>query len=353
MEKLLMKGNEAVGAAAIKAGCRHFFGYPITPQNEIPEYMAKELPPLGGTFVQAESEIAAINMVYGAAGAGARVMTSSSSPGIALKQEGISYIAASELPCVIVNMMRSSPGLGGIQPAQADYFMSTRGGGNGDYYMPVYAPASIQETVELVMEAFEVADFYCTPVMVLGDGMIGQMMESVEFPEPKKRSLPAKDWATVGTGGKRKPNIINSLRIEPDVLEPHIQKLLDKYEVIKENETLYEKVNCEDADVVAVAYGTISRVVRNAIKKCEEEGIKLGLIRPITLWPFPFAAFEEISPNTKAFLSVEMSAGQMVDDVKIAANGRIPVEFYGRYGGNVPQPDEIVAKVKDILGGGK
>lgn len=353
MEKLLMKGNEAVGAAAIKAGCRFFFGYPITPQNEIPEYMSKELPLVGGTFVQAESEIAAINMVYGAAGAGARVMTSSSSPGIALKQEGLSYMAGSELPCVIVNMMRSSPGLGGIQPAQADYFMSTRGGGNGDYYMPVYAPASIQETVDLVMEAFDVADQYRTPVMILGDGMIGQMMESVEFKEPKKRKLAEKDWAAVGTGGKRKPNIINSLEIEPDVLEAHIEKLFVKFDEIKKNEVLFEKVNCEDADVVAVAYGTISRVVRNAIKKCEAEGIKLGLIRPITLWPFPFEAFEEISPKTKAFLSVEMSAGQMIDDVKIAANGRIPVEFYGRNGGNVPKPDGVVDKVKEILGGGK
>jgi 2-oxoglutarate ferredoxin oxidoreductase subunit alpha len=353
MEKLLMKGNEAVGAAAIKAGCRFFFGYPITPQNEIPEYMSKELPPLGGTFVQAESEIAAINMVYGAAGAGARVMTSSSSPGISLKQEGLSYIAASELPCVIVNMMRSSPGLGGIQPAQADYFQATRGGGNGDYYMPVYAPASIQETVDQVMEAFEVADSYRTPVMILGDGMIGQMMESVEFGEPVKRKLPPKDWAAVGTGGKRKPNIINSLEIEPEVLEKHIEKLLEKYEVIRANETRYERYNCEDADVIAVAYGTISRVVKNAVKKCEGEGIKLGLIRPITLWPFPFEAFDDISPNTRAFLSVEMSAGQMVDDVKIASNGRLPVEFYGRYGGVVPKPDEVVAKVKDILGGAK
>lgn len=353
MEKLLMKGNEAVGAAAIKAGCRYFFGYPITPQNEIPEYMAKELPPIGGTFVQAESEVAAINMVYGAAGAGARVMTSSSSPGIALKQEGMSYIAASELPCVIVNMMRSSPGLGGIQPSQADYFQSTRGGGNGDYYMPVYAPASIQETVDLIMEAFDVADIYRTPVLILGDGMIGQMMESVEFKEPKKRPLPEKDWAAVGTEGKRDPNIVNSLIIEPDILEKHIEKLLVKYDNIKKNEVRYEKINCDDADVVAVAYGTISRVVRNAIKKCEAEGIKLGLIRPITLWPFPFEAFEEISPNTKAFLSVEMSTGQMVDDVKIAAAGRLPVEFFGRYGGIVPKPDEVVDKVKEILGGAK
>ena len=348
-----MKGNEAVGAAAIKAGCEFFFGYPITPQNELPEYMSRELPKNGGLYLQAESEIGAINMVYGAAGAGARVMTSSSSPGIALKQEGISYLAGAELPCVIVNMMRSSPGLGGIQPAQGDYFQATRGGGNGDYYTPVFAPASIQETVDLVIEAFDVADAYRTPVMILGDGMIGQMMESVEFKEPKKRELPSKDWALSKTGRTGRDRLINSLYIKPEELEPHIQKLMDKYEVIKEKETLYEKYNCEGADVVAVAYGTVSRIVRNAIKQLEADGIKLGLIRPITLWPFPFKAFDEISPETKAFLSVEMSAGQMIDDVKIASAGRLPVEFYGRYGGVVPKPVEVVNKVKEILGGAK
>jgi 2-oxoglutarate ferredoxin oxidoreductase subunit alpha len=353
MEKMLMKGNEAVGAAAIKAGCKYFFGYPITPQNELPEYMSRELPKIGGTYLQAESEVAAINMVYGAAGTGERVMTSSSSPGIALKQEGISYLAGAELPCVIVNMMRSSPGLGGIQPAQGDYFQATRGGGNGDYYTPVYAPASIQETVDLVMGAFDVADIYRTPVMILGDGMIGQMMESVEFKELEKRNLPEKDWAVRGNAAVREKRLINSLYINPEELEPHIQGLMRKYEVIKEKETRYEKYNCDGADVVAVAYGTVSRIVRNAIKKLEEDGIKLGLIRPITLWPFPHAAFDEISPETKAFLSVEMSAGQMIDDVKIANAGRLPVEFYGRLGGIVPKPIEIVNKVKEILGGTK
>ncbi len=353
MSKVLMKGNEAVGAAAIKAGCNYFFGYPITPQNEIPEFMARELPKNGGVFLQAESEIAAINMVYGAAGAGARVMTSSSSPGIALKQEGISYIAGAELPCVIVNMVRGGPGLGGIQPSQSDYYQSTRGGGNGDYRHIVYAPASVQEAVDLVMEAFDVADYYRNPVIVLGDGMIGQMMEPVEFKETKKRELPPKDWATVGTKRERKPNVINSLYIDPKVLEDHVIKLEEKYAMMKENEVRYEEYNLEDADIVIVAYGTTSRIAKNAIAKCAEEGIKVGLIRPITLWPFPDAVFDKISEKTKALLTVEMSTGQMIDDVKIAINGRKPVYFYGRTGGMVPTPNAIVDEIKKIVGGDK
>jgi len=353
MEKLLMKGNEAVGAAAIKAGCRHFFGYPITPQNEIPEFMSREMPKVGGVFVQAESEVAAINMVYGAAGSGARVMTSSSSPGMSLKQEGISYLAGAELPCVIVNMARSGPGLGGILPAQADYFQSTRGGGNGDYYLPVFAPASIQETVDLVQEAFDVADYYRTPVLILGDGMIGQMMETVEFRDVPKRDLPPKDWATVGTGEKRAPNIINSLRIVAEELEGFLKGYEKKWQVITEKECRYEAIGIEDADVVAVAYGTMSRIVRNSIDICAAEGIKLGLIRPITVWPYPYHAFDKVNPNAKALLSVEMSLGQMVDDVKIASNGRWPVDFYGRSGGAVPTPEEVVNHVKKIMGGAK
>lgn len=353
MSKVLMKGNEAVGAAAIKAGCKFFFGYPITPQNEIPEYMARELPKNGGVFLQAESEIAAINMVYGAAGSGARVMTSSSSPGIALKQEGISYIAGAELPCVIVNMVRGGPGLGGIQPSQSDYFQATRGGGNGDYRHLVYAPASIQEAVDLVMEAFDVADYYRNPVIVLGDGMIGQMMEPVEFKEPKKRELPPKDWATTGTKGERKPNIINSLYIEAKPLEEHNLSLEEKYAKMKENEVRYEDYNLEDAEVVIVAYGTTSRIAKNAIAKCAEEGIKVGLIRPITLWPFPVAAFDKISDKTKAVLTVEMSTGQMIDDVKIAVNGRKPVYFYGRTGGMIPTPNAVADEIKKIVGGDK
>ncbi|MBI9102639.1 MAG: 3-methyl-2-oxobutanoate dehydrogenase subunit VorB [Spirochaetales bacterium] len=353
MEKLLMKGNEAVGVAAIKAGCRHFFGYPITPQNEIPEFMAREMPKVGGVFLQAESEIAAINMVYGAAGCGIRVMTSSSSPGISLKQEGISYLAGAELPCVIVNMMRGGPGLGSIQPGQADYFQSTRGGGNGDYYTPVLAPSSVQETIEMVQDAFDIADMYRTPVLVLGDGLIGQMMESVEFKDRPERVLPAKDWATVGTGEKREPNIINSLYIKADELEKHVNKLQKKYDVIREKECMWEEIDIEDADVVAVAYGTTSRIVLNAMKTLADEGVKVGLIRPKTLWPFPYKAFEKIGPKTKAVLCVEMSAGQMIDDVKIAVAGRQPVEFYGRSGGIIPVPSEVADAVRKIMGGTK
>ncbi|MTI49755.1 3-methyl-2-oxobutanoate dehydrogenase subunit VorB [Sporosalibacterium faouarense] len=354
MAKVLMKGNEAIGAAAIKAGCKYFFGYPITPQNELPEFMSRELPKVDGCFVQAESEVAAINMVYGAAGAGVRVMTSSSSPGIALKQEGISYIAGAELPCVIVNIVRGGPGLGGIQPAQSDYYQATRGGGNGDYRHVVYAPATIQETVDLVMESFDVADQYRIPVMVIGDGMIGQMMEPVEFNEPKRRELPSKEWATDGTKGEREPNIINSLFIDPEELEVHVNERLEKkHAIITEKEVRFESYNVEDADVVCVAYGTTSRIVKNAIAKCEEEGLKVGLIRPITLWPFPDKAFEAITDKTKGILTVEMSTGQMIDDVKIAMNGRKPVYFHGRTGGMIPNPDDIVAEIKKIVGGEK
>lgn len=354
MAKLLMKGNEAIGAAAIQAGCRYFFGYPITPQNELPEYMSRELPKVEGTFVQAESEVAAINMVYGAAGAGGRVMTSSSSPGIALKQEGISYIAAAELPCLIVNIMRSSPGLGGILPAQGDYFMATRGGGNGDYFMPVYAPATLQEAVDMVREGFDVAEQYRTPVMVLGDGMIGQMMEAVEFTELKKREIPSKaGWMTDGTRGKREPHIINSLNIVAEDMEAHIAKLSAKWDTIRREECRWDEYNLEGADVVAVAYGTTSRVVRNAVKILEDQGIRLGLIRPRTLWPFPYQAFDKIDGKTRAVLSVELSTGQMVDDVKIGVAGRQPVEFYGRTGGVVPTPEEIAGVVAKIAGGAR
>lgn len=351
MSKVLMKGNEAIGAAAIKAGCRYFFGYPITPQSELPEYMSKALPEVGGVFLQAESEIAAINMVYGAAGSGARVMTGSSSPGISLKQEGITYCAGAELPCVIVNVMRGGPGLGSIQPGQADYFQSTRGGGNGDYRTIVYAPASIQETVDYVMEAFDKADIYRMPVLILADGMIGQMMEAVEIKEPKKIELPEKDWATVGTKGKRKPNIINSLYLDSEKLEQHNIKLQNKYKKIEEREVLYEAYGLEDADVVCVAYGTTSRIVKNAIKHCNNNGIKVGMIRPITLWPYPYEVFKSINPNAKGILTVEMSAGQMIDDVKIAIEGRLPVYFNGRCGGMIPTPASIIEDIEKIAGG--
>lgn len=348
MAKILMKGNEAFGKAAIEAGCKYFFGYPITPQNELPEYMAKELPNVGGVFVQAESEVSAINMIYGGAGTGARVMTSSSSPGIALKQEGITYAAGAELPCVVVNVMRGGPGLGGIQPSQADYFMSTRGGGNGDYRTPVFAPATVQEAVDMIMEAFNVADFYRTPVMVVADGMIGQMMEPVEFRTPKTRELPVKDWATTGTKGKRKPNIINSLYLQPDELEQHCIKLEAKYKEIEKNEVDYEMYKTEDAELVFVAYGTTSRIVKNAIEILRGEGIKAGLIRPKTLWPFPVEAFNQI-PEAKNLLTVEMSMGQMVEDVRLAVEGRLPVHFYGRAGGMIPDPDGIANKAKEVV----
>ncbi len=348
-----MKGNEAVGAAAIEAGCRYFFGYPITPQNEIPEYMSRELPKVGGSFVQAESEVAAINMVYGAAGSGARVMTSSSSPGISLKQEGISYIAGAELPCLIVNMMRGGPGLGGIQPSQTDYFQATRGGGNGDYRLLVLAPADVQELVDLVIEGFDLADKYRNPVMILGDGMIGQMMEPVEFKTREMKYLPQKDWATDGTKGRRKPNVINSLYLDAEDLERHNKILQDKYQRMRDEEIRVESYNLEDADVVISAYGTTSRIAKTAIAKLEKEGYKVGLIRPISLYPYPYEEFDKIKDDCKGILTVEMNTGQMIDDVKIAVKGRIPTYFYGRSGGMIPTPEAIVNKVKEIYGGEK
>src|SRR5690554_6285926 len=273
MAKVLMKGNEAIGAAAIQAGCKYFFGYPITPQSELPEYMARELPKVGGVFLQAESEIAAINMVYGAAGAGARVMTSSSSPGISLKQEGISYIAGAELPCLIVNIMRGGPGLGSIQPSQTDYFQATRGGGNGDYRLVVLAPANVQELVQLIIEGFDLADYYRNPVMILGDGMIGQMMEPVEFGNIKRKELPEKTWATTGTNGEREPNVINSLYLDASDLEQHNIHLQEKYDKMRKDEVRVESYNVEDADVVISAYGTTARIAKTAIAKLEEEGL--------------------------------------------------------------------------------
>jgi 2-oxoglutarate ferredoxin oxidoreductase subunit alpha len=353
MAKVLMKGNEAIGAAAIKAGCKYFFGYPITPQSELPEYMSSELPKIGGVFLQAESEVAAINMVYGAAGAGVRVMTSTSSPGMALKQEGITYCAGAELPCVIVNVMRGGPGLGGIQPSQSDYFQATRGGGNGDYRTLVYAPASIQELVDYVMESFVKADQYRMPVIVLADGMIGQMMEAVEFKEPKQVKLEEKTWATDGTKGKRKPNVINSLFLDPQALEDHNWKLDRRYKEIEKNEVLVESYGLEDADVVCVAYGTTARIVKNAIEDCKAKGLKVGLIRPITLWPYPYDEFKKINPNCKGLLTVEMSTGQMIDDVKIGAEGKFPIYFNGRVGGMVPTPTSISADIEKIAGGTK
>ncbi len=354
MARKLIKGNEAIAAAAINAGCRHFFGYPITPQNEIPEYMSRELPKIGGVYVQAESEVAAINMVYGAAGAGARVLTSSSSPGISLMQEGISYIAGAELPCVLVNIMRAGPGLGGVQPSQGDYFQATKGGGHGDYHVIVLAPANLQEAADLTQLAFDLADRYRNPVMVLADGMIGQLMEPVELsPYRPPVDLPPKDWTTTGTdrsGGRRR--VINSLYLYPDQLEQHVRALYAKYAEVERTEVRYERFACDDADLVIVAYGTVSRIARSAIEKCRRLGLRVGLLRPITLYPFPYAAFAPVCDRAQALLVVEMSMGQMLDDVKIAVAGRKPIAFYGRTGGIVPTTEEVVKQVQALLGGG-
>ncbi len=351
-EKKLMKGNEAIAEAAVIAGCRYFFGYPITPQNQIPEYMSKRMPEVGGCFLQAESELAAINMVYGAAGAGARVMTSSSSPGITLKQEGISYIACAELPCVIVNMVRSGPGLGGILPSQGDYFQATRGGGHGDYRTVVYAPSSVQEAADLVMEAFDVADQYRIPVLILGDGMIGQIMEPVEFKKTNKRQLPEKDWAATGWDGiSRERAVINSLYIEACDMEKVLYKLTEKYNEIQKNETLFEEYKMDDADICLVAYGTTSRICKVAVNKARGLNIKAGLIRPVTLWPFPSDAISKAADTAKIFLAVEMSAGQMVEDVRLAVNGKRKVDFYGTFGGVIPDYRDIVEKIKTLREG--
>lgn len=346
MAKTLMKGNEAIAVAAMMGGLDAYFGYPITPQNEVSEYLAKHLLPNGKVFLQAESEVAAINMVYGAAAAGKRVMTSSSSPGIALKQEGISYIAAAELPCVIVSVMRGGPGLGGIQPSQSDYYQATRGGGNGDYQVIVFAPETIQETIDTLKEAFDIADYYRNPVMVLVDGLIGQMMESVDLEkQSKKRFLPNKDWAVSGTKNHPGRNIVNSLFLDPQQLENHNIHLQEKYQLIKKNETKTEVFGIDDADYVIVAYGTMARICRSAIEILEEKGIHVGMIRPISLWPYPKAIFTEINLYCKGILCTEMSMGQMLDDVLIANNGRLPVGFYGRTGGMVPDPEEVVEAI--------
>ena len=348
-EKLLMKGNEVIAEAAMRAGCKHYFGYPITPQTEIAHYMAKKMPEIQGTFVQAESEVAAINMVYGAAAAGARVLTSSSSPGISLKQEGLSYIAGAELPCVVVNIVRCGPGLGGILPAQCDYFQAVKGGGHGDYKMVVLAPSSVQELYELTVDAFNISDRYRICTMIMGDGMLGQMMEAVEFKDKEEVYQADKSWALTGTKMKRESNDVTSIYINPEVLENHNLKLQAKYRQIEQNEVRVETYNCENADIIVTAYGTIARIIKNVIKSAEKEGIKVGLIRPISLWPFPTEAFEKYAETPKAFLSVELSAGQMVEDVRLAVNGKRPVHFYGRMGGMVPSQKEILNKIKEIL----
>lgn len=347
--KKLWKGNEAIAEAAIAAGCRYFFGYPITPQNEIPEYMSWRLYEVGGAFIQAESEVSAINMVYGAAGAGARCMTSSSSPGFSLKQEGISYIAGAEVPCVLVNIMRSGPGLGGIQPSQGDYFQATKGGGHGDYHCMVYAPCSIQEFVDYMVKAFDKADEYRNPVMLIGDGMLGQMMEPAEIPPMRDlKDLPAKPWAASGnTDGKQR--LINSIRIDADDLEQHNIRLAAKYARMAEKDVEYELYKTDDAEVVFVAYGSVARICKAAVNELREQGVKAGLVRPITLFPYPTEIISKIADraDVKKFITVELSMGQMVEDVRLAVNGRKPVEFYGRAGGNVMMPGDLVKYVKE------
>ena len=349
-EKVLMKGNEAIGEAAIVAGCRYYFGYPITPQTELTEYMAKKMPKVGGVFLQAESEVAAINMIYGAAGAGARSLTSSSSPGISLKQEGISYIAGAELPCVIVNIVRGGPGLGSIQPSQCDYFQATKGGGHGDYRNIVLAPNSVQELVDITILSFDLADQYRNPVMILGDGALGQMMEPVEFKESQITPV-EKPWAATGLRGRTQPNIINSLHLKPEDLEKHNIHLQNKYALISNNEVRFEEIQTEDADLVIVAYGITSRIARTAVDKARSQGLKVGLLRPITLWPFPSEIIEKLANHAQSFLTVELSAGQMVEDVRLAVNGKKPVYFYGRMGGMMPNPKEIYEQIISILNG--
>jgi 2-oxoglutarate ferredoxin oxidoreductase subunit alpha len=351
MGKVLMKGNEVIAEAAVHAGCKYFFGYPITPQSELVAYMARRLPEVGGLFLQAESEIAAINMVYGAAGTGVRVMTSSSSPGFSLKQEGISYLVGAELPAVICNIVRGGPGLGNIQPAQSDYFQVTKGGGHGDYNLPVLAPASLQEIVELTKDAFDIADRYRTPVILMGDGMLGQMMEPVEFGERPETEMPKKDWATTGTRGDGGPKIITSLELDAESLEKRNWTLQQKFSTIKENEVRYETYQTNDADFIMVAFGTVARIAMNALNKARHDGVRVGLIRPISLWPFPEKPFIETRDTVKAYISVEMSAGQMIEDVRLAVNGHAPVEFFGRTGGVVPTQEEIYEKIMTVAGG--
>lgn len=351
MSKVLMKGNEAIGEGAIRAGCRHFFGYPITPQSELPHYLAKRMPEVGGVFLQAESEVSSINMVYGAAGAGVRVMTSSSSPGLSLMQEGISYMAGAELPCVIVNVMRGGPGLGNIAPSQSDYFQATKGGGHGDYNLITLAPASVQEIIDLMSKAFDLADRYRTQVMLLGDGVLGQMMEPVELGEMKEMKVMEKPWAASGQRDRSQRNIINSLYIVPEVCEEFNQKLAAKYAEITANEKLWEEYQLAEAEIVLVAYGTAARICKAAVDKARAKGIKVGLIRPITLWPFPSEVMAQAASTAKDFLTVEMSMGQMVEDVRLAVNGACPVHFYGRTGGMVPTVADVLKEIEKLAGG--
>lgn len=355
-EKRLMKGNEAFAIAAIRSGCRFYFGYPITPQNEIPEYMSRELAKAGGSFIQAESELAAINMAYGAAAAGGKVLLSSSSPGIALMQEGLSIISSVQLPLVLLNVMRGGPGIGTIQPSQADYNQVTRGGGNGDYHIIVYAPSSIQEAVDMIGKAYEVADEYRNPVIVAVDGMIGQMMEPVVLPEDKggmkEEDIPeSKPWALTGHKNKRDRNVLKSLQLKQELLEEEINEYWPKYEKAERELPEYDARNLENAEVVFVSYGSTARVVIEAMEILKEEGIETGLLRPKTLWPFPYKAFDELGPNVKKVISVELSKGQMIYDVRLAVNGKFDVDLINRVGGMLLSPAEIAERTKELIGG--
>jgi 2-oxoglutarate ferredoxin oxidoreductase subunit alpha len=351
-ERVLMCGNEALAEAAIIAGCDAYFGYPITPQNEVPAYMARRMPEEGRIFVQSESELAAISMVFGASATGKRAMTSSSSPGISLMQEGISYLAGAELPSVIVNVMRGGPGLGNIAPSQADYFQATRGGGHGDYRTIVLGPSSVQELADCMILAFDLADLYLMPVMVLADGILGQMMEPVVLERKTSRELPPKDWALTGAK-ERDQNIVRSLWLKEGALEAHNNKLQARYEQIQRNEVICEQYGVDEAEIVVVAYGVAARIVRGAVTRAREEGINVGWIRPVTLWPFPSEEINKAADEFRIFLTVEMSNGQMVEDVKLAVAGKAPVVFHGRPGGGVPTVDEILEVIKQLTIGAK
>lgn len=344
-ERFLMKGNEALAEAAIRAGCKHFFGYPITPQTELAAYMSKRMPKTGGTYLQAESELAAANMVLGASAAGVRAMTSSSSPGISLKTEAISYMAGSDVPALIINVQRGGPGLGGIQPSQADYWQATKATGHGDFQILVFAPATVQEMVDLVSDAFDMADKYRMPAMILADGMLGQMMEPVEFKDEGEKVLPERPWAASGHQNKRKHNVVNSLYLTPQALENLVVERFERYEKIKATEQRASEYLTEDADIILVAFGASARVAHSAVDMARAQGIKAGLIRPITLWPFPTDCLKKAAKTAKGFLSVEMNMGQMVDDVKLAIDCSRPVEFFGRTGGVIPTPNEILEKI--------
>ena len=352
-EKVLMKGNEAMAEAAILAGCRHYFGYPITPQTEVAAYMAKKMPKIGGTFLQAESEIAAINMVYGVASTGKPAMTSSSSPGISLKCEGISYLAGADLPALIVNVQRGGPGLGGIQPSQSDYFLATRGPGHGDFHVLVFAPASVQEMADLTGRALHLAWKYRMPAMLLADGTMGQMMEPVELPEECQAFGNDNPWAVTGTEMKRPHNIINSLELAPDELECKNFERFRRYEQVQAEETMWEEYQIEDAEICIVSYGITARIARNAIVEARKEGIRVGMIRPITLWPFPKAPLLAAADKVKAFLSVEMNMGQMKEDVELAIRCKKPVDLCCRVGGMIPTPKEVLQHIHALAEGGK